>query len=326
MQVHFGRRAFTLVELLVVIAIIGILIALLLPAVQAAREAARRSQCSNNLKQIGLAMHNYENTHGVLPVGGYNCCWGTWVVGILPFVEQQAVYDGYDHGKYDNASRYWSGQNQIATGRRFSVYTCPSDQPSVVFGAMEAHSYLANHGNTGLEYTPVGHNMTGAIQDYDGIVYGGAPFVTSGGDDTLSVKEASYYQEPEVVPFSSIRDGLSNTLLVSEGIMGKEGTGDLRGMVWWASGGMFQTYLGPNSSQPDVMPSAGYCDPGNTKHPCTGKTSALGETHAARSEHVGGVNAANCDASVHFYSDSIAIDTWRALGSARGGEVISGEY
>src|SRR5512134_1942205 len=91
-----NRRGFTLVELLVVIAIIGILIALLLPAVQAARESARRTQCNNNLKQIALGMHNYADTYGgTFPVGEYSCCWGTWLVGLLPYVEQKTLYDQY---------------------------------------------------------------------------------------------------------------------------------------------------------------------------------------------------------------------------------------
>ena len=90
------RRGFTLIELLVVIAIIAVLIALLLPAVQAAREAARRAQCINNLKQIGLAMHNYESSNGSFPPGEKGCCWGTWHVFILPFVEQSALYNAWN--------------------------------------------------------------------------------------------------------------------------------------------------------------------------------------------------------------------------------------
>src|SRR5690349_18950231 len=91
------RSGFTLVELLVVIAIIGILVALLLPAVQAAREAARRSQCLNNVRQVGLGMHTYENTHSTLPVGAYGCCWGTWQVQMLPYMEREMMWRQYYH-------------------------------------------------------------------------------------------------------------------------------------------------------------------------------------------------------------------------------------
>ena len=89
------RHAFTLVELLVVIAIIGVLVALLLPAVQAAREAARRSQCTNNLRQIGVGIHNYESTWKTLPPGSYQAVFGTWILHLLPFVEQQALHSQY---------------------------------------------------------------------------------------------------------------------------------------------------------------------------------------------------------------------------------------
>src|SRR6476659_4602072 len=93
-----SKKAFTLVELLVVIAIIGVLVALLLPAVQAARESARRTQCTNNLKQVALALHNYGDTYkSAFPVGEYSCCWGTWLVALLPYIEQQSLYDQYKY-------------------------------------------------------------------------------------------------------------------------------------------------------------------------------------------------------------------------------------
>src|SRR5438309_204561 len=90
------KQAFTLVELLVVIAIIGVLVALLLPAVQSARESARRTHCHNHLKQVTLAVHYYaDNYRGAFPVGEYACCWGTWLVALLPYVEQQSLYEQY---------------------------------------------------------------------------------------------------------------------------------------------------------------------------------------------------------------------------------------
>src|SRR5947209_5924470 len=108
------RLGFTLIELLVVIAIIAVLIALLLPAVQAAREAARRSQCVNNLKQVGLGMHNYHDVNGSLPPGVKSCCWGTWLVFMLPQLEQQPLFNAwnfggdylYYQGQYDAPLRY----------------------------------------------------------------------------------------------------------------------------------------------------------------------------------------------------------------------------
>src|SRR5690349_6909248 len=89
------HQGFTLVELLVVIAIIGILVALLLPAIQSAREAARRSQCVNNMKQLGIAMANYHDVRKKLPIGSWSCCWGTWQMSILPFIEEQQLFDQY---------------------------------------------------------------------------------------------------------------------------------------------------------------------------------------------------------------------------------------
>src|SRR5437773_603844 len=138
-----SKHAFTLVELLVVLAIIGVLVALLLPAVQAARESARRNHCSNHLKQVTLATHNYADAHkSAIPVGEYGCCWGTWLVGLLPYVEQQNLYDRYKFfgaidlsgGNPDVTTRYGGAQNVAVTRQQIKTYTCPSDQKSLNLG------------------------------------------------------------------------------------------------------------------------------------------------------------------------------------------------
>src|SRR4051812_19719668 len=127
------RRGFTLIELLVVIAIIAVLISLLLPAVQSAREAARRAQCTNNLKQIGIAMHSYHDQQGSLPPGMKGCCWGTWLIFVLPQIEQTQMYNAwntYGNDRYSNADgdfRYGGAVNLTVTRSRISTYYCPSD-------------------------------------------------------------------------------------------------------------------------------------------------------------------------------------------------------
>src|SRR5262245_22393651 len=118
-----ARRAFTLVELLVVIAIIGVLVALLLPAVQAAREAARRMRCSNNLKQLSLGLHNYEDVHKTLPPAGINTNQMSWLVLVLPYIEQTNLYDRFNF----NAGA-WNANNRITIVKRVKIpiINCPS--------------------------------------------------------------------------------------------------------------------------------------------------------------------------------------------------------
>ena len=158
-------RGFTLIELLVVIAIIGVLMALLLPAVQSAREAARRAQCLSNLKQIALAMHQYHDVHSVLPPGKKGCCWGTWLVYVLPQLEQQPLYQRLEFLRhqlarraddYDLDLRYFGAANVTVTSTRLGVYLCPSDLTNApitstingVTYACTSQNYAANFGNT----------------------------------------------------------------------------------------------------------------------------------------------------------------------------------
>jgi prepilin-type N-terminal cleavage/methylation domain-containing protein len=218
-------NGFTLVELLVVIAIIGILVALLLPAIQAARESARRNQCVNNLKQIGVAFQNYHDVNRQLPIGAYSCCWGTWQPYLLPFIEEQQLADLYHYFPKDypifampSIYIYDSPENLQVTRSRISTLTCPSDEPQVTTpvpgGGPSAtpgvtmHNYVANFGNT----NHVGSTRLDPVKTE----YFGSPFV---GHEPSGGKP----QHNLVTKFKEISDGLSKTLMVSETVQGQAG-------------------------------------------------------------------------------------------------------
>ncbi|QDT54255.1 Type II secretion system protein G precursor [Caulifigura coniformis] len=310
------RHGFTLIELLVVIAIIAILIALLLPAVQQAREAARRTQCKNNLKQLGLAMHNYHDVHNGLPVGQYGCCWGTWMVSVLPFVEQGPLFNAYEHnrkygttlGPADDA-RYSSPVNRTVVQTRLAVYTCPSDTPGIYStNNYTKHNYLVNFGTTSQVQTPT----------LNGVQWRGAPFIRNS-DSPLSSGAARNQS------FRDLSDGLSSTLLLSEGLQGVGN--DLRGLGWWAGATQFSTYLGPNSNLPDSLSSNCTTDTNRPQMnlPCVATTTANPAMLAARSRHVGGVHVTLGDGSSRFISQNLDIGVWRSLSTSQGGEVV-GEF
>ena len=314
------RRGFTLIELLVVIAIIGVLIALLLPAVQSAREAARIARCSNNLKQIALGIHTYHEKFESLPVGAYSCCWGTWLVSALPYIEQDAAFDRYVHSKgfgIPGRHRYGHAENRPVTTRRIAAYVCPSDTPTDPADNWDitSHNYVANFGNTG--FVVDGEDVKyGAEQTMNGAVFGGAPFTISGWDGV----NAKCYA------FRHIPDGLSNTLMFSETVQGKGQ--DLRGFSWWGYAAGFETQLSPNSEAPDVMQGAGYClSSVRGNPPCIGPHSASNPmTMAARSRHESGVQVAMCDGSVNFVSNHIEIGIWRALSTSQGKESFKSPF
>ncbi|QDU74489.1 putative major pilin subunit [Bremerella volcania] len=300
-----ASRGFTLVELLVVIAIIGVLIALLLPAVQQAREAALRMQCSNNLKQLGLAIHNYHDTFLTFPGGNYGCCWGTWQVSILPFIEQENLYNNYNitDKYYDDTARYSGNQNTDVTVVRLNALTCPSDSPNEPFGTITSHNYGANYGNTGY--------AQGTI---NGVAFKGAPFKYVADN----VGSEGYFG------FRDITDGTANTVLFAEKLQG-EGE-DLRAYSWWGDGGSVSGYLMPNSSEPDRIYSASYCNNLPEKNlPCDVSTTSAPTVFAARSRHPGGVQVVLCDGSSRFVAETIQVDTLRNLMASRDGMVL-GEF
>ncbi|MDY0167891.1 MAG: DUF1559 domain-containing protein [Thermoguttaceae bacterium] len=172
-----------------------------------------------------------------------------------------------------------------------------------------------NYGNTGFvnNLSPIGPDRQ---QDMHGVKFLGAPFTIA---DHVTGRVQAF-------KLSSITDGTSKTLMVSELVQGH--SQDLRGFAWWGFGSGFMTYLSPNSHQPDVMQSAGYCNNELARNPpCVGPHSAsLPMTWASRSRHPGGVQSAMCDASVQFFSNDIAMDIWRALGTSQGKETIRDEY
>jgi prepilin-type N-terminal cleavage/methylation domain-containing protein/prepilin-type processing-associated H-X9-DG protein len=320
------RRAsgFTLVELLVVIAIIGILIALLLPAVQAARESARRSQCMNNLKQLGLAMQNHHDAYKALPsgVGSHGCCWGTWQVLILRFLERDSQFEGYRNfgGSDATGPRYGDAANLPVTGVRIPSLTCPSDMPSVHSGnGNTRHNYVVNAGNTSLY-----------ARDLNGVRFGGAPFRIYAGSASVGGADYDDLMAPNVgdgiygkpVPFLEIIDGLSNTMLASETLQGQNN--DHRGHIWWASVAGYVTYLMPNTSEPDTLTGGTCRNLQNDNPPCTTTATATRpRLIAARSRHPGGVQTIFCDGHATFITNNISSTTWNALGTSRGGEPIT---
>ncbi len=215
---RFSKAGFTLVELLVVIAIIGILIALLLPAVQAAREAARRSQCSNNIKQIGLALHNYVDVHKKLPP---YAVWGhaigtrpeapyhhTWLMAIMPFMEQQPLYDSADM----NAPAW----GQDFTAQRVAGLMCPSDsgftEPSETHG-LSITTYAACEGWDWWSQGVMSSSHPAAVQfpELAGLELMGV-FDSKG----VGSINGSATQVPRSTRFAEITDGTSNTILVAE--------------------------------------------------------------------------------------------------------------
>jgi prepilin-type N-terminal cleavage/methylation domain-containing protein/prepilin-type processing-associated H-X9-DG protein len=321
------RPAFTLIELLVVIAIIGILIALLLPAVQKIREAAARIKCTNNLKQFTLACHNYHDAYGQLPIGsqGRNSRDPDWaytgskprtplIARLMPYIEQTAFA-----ARYDMTKNFNSPPNTLIITTRFPMFDCPSDTAQAT-----------------------GHPQTGDLKSNYGVNWGSWSFRQQGGP-TNGVFPLNYGDAKGRSPFfldfgarfTEIADGTSNTLCMSEVLqtpwtqLPGQAFVDRRGRIWNDDTFCYEisTRLTPNSPRGDY----GYCDPADLRYPCDplskGLTSAAApDTYmAARSRHTGGVNASFCDGSVHFISNNIDPVTWVAMSSMAAGDLL-GDY
>lgn len=313
-----SERGFTLVELLVVIAIIGLLIGLLLPAVQSAREAGRRISCQNNLRQVGVAAHLHHDARKALPLGAYSWGFGTWATKLMPYFEETQAAQAYN-----TSVPYFDPANRPVTERRFATYTCPSDGRELstldaTFGSRRAdglpkHNYVANFGSTGFHPSGFGNDPPAAIYGSDTTAkFAGAPFRWCG--DT---------NPPSPVRFVEITDGLTKTIMFSETIQGRSAGGDdddFRGIVWHSEMCWFTGYLAPNASEPDISHSWFCHNPGNA--PCLEGLSSQQSpaTMAARSRHPNGVITLMCDGSNRFTSDNISIAEWRSLTTTQGNE------
>ena len=338
-------HGFTLIELLVVIAIIAVLIALLLPAVQSAREAARRIQCTNNLKQLGLASANYMDSNGCLPPTGTDASRNpndfSMKMKMLPFVEQRALFDTFNVSYYYNAAQNWTG-----TCTSISAFLCPSDpyRCNRAMAASPGSAYAfgeTNYANNLGTCT----SLVGGVMD--GPAYSFSP------------------QNPQIsspVTIASVTDGTSNTVIFSEMLRGNNTstpgrnavystsitysfpsspalTGDLmttlkslqttcqssttinpfttRGYSWnyhnCGVGGGYSHVMTPNQK------SCAFAGQGNP--PGIKEATLFGAT----SYHSGGVVVALLDGSVRFVKDSISLATWVAIATKAGGEVVSAD-
>jgi prepilin-type N-terminal cleavage/methylation domain-containing protein/prepilin-type processing-associated H-X9-DG protein len=329
---------FTLIELLVVVTLIGVLIALLLPAVQMAREAARRSQCTNNLKQLGLAMHNYLDTYNRFPFGSqlrptgnapgvipnfYR--WST-LASLLPFVEQAEKFDqlNLNHPLYATSTAV-SAENTTTVIRVVSTFLCPSDQGESVTPVL---------GFPAVRFAPTNY----AFCTGDGLVENGGAFDTRG----------MFFINSSVKP-GGVTDGLSKTIAASESLLGRAAAppgqpqdpdhvyatmysaplsdagcaspggfnvSDPRGFSW-VNGEyrctLFNAYYGPNSRTLDCL--GFYLSQAMPERLFTGWG-----WRAARSKHPGGVNGMMGDGSVQFYSNSVDLPVWRAMSTRSNGE------
>jgi prepilin-type N-terminal cleavage/methylation domain-containing protein/prepilin-type processing-associated H-X9-DG protein len=324
---HSG--GFTLIEVLVVITIIGLLIALLLPAVQAAREAARRMQCANNLKQLGIALHSYHDAVGSLPWGEGPDSWNNWSahVMLLPYLEQGALFNAFNFANYDFPGEpRLTSVNMTAEFTKLNVLLCPSDLDRL----SAPHGHVNYCTNAGTDYTLAPKGPPSGL-------FAQAPYC------------------PAAVRFQDITDGLSQTAALSERVKGVDMNSNVYDPLTPSS-----SLVEANGLQATTQVYYDFCKktaptPGVTLHAVPFPLTAFGSywfyggppstrynhimppntwscasdqengAYTASSRHPGIVNVLMADGSTRAVKQTIAIQTWWALGTRAGSEVISAD-
>ena len=343
-----SQRGFTLIELLVVIAIIGVLVSLLLPAVQAAREAARRSQCVNNMKQIGLALHNYHSTNDCFPPGmttGHARCnpgdrpgWSGWSAHamLLPYLEQNAIYNS---GNFEwapdmcNSTPGSSDINSTINNTTVNTFLCPSD-PNANRGNNRLNSYYASMGPDTRDHDVNSsgafsrNNPTGLRDFIDGSSNTIAFYESKAGkpqanrhnaNTTLGVADTSPTARMD---YAGNNPALILQLMQACVVNFRSNTNirDDKG-IRWAPGRKSYT-VGNTVATPNDQRMLGGI---SCRIGCGGCSSDAANIVPPSSFHPGGVNAMMADGSVKFFKDSIQLQTWWAIGSKSGGEAVSSD-
>jgi prepilin-type N-terminal cleavage/methylation domain-containing protein len=317
------RSAFTLIELLVVMAVFAVLIGLVLAAVQKVREAAARTQCLNNLKQLGLALHSYHDANKSFPKG---CQWprgvGSYprlslVIYLYPYLEQAGIYQAFNFNPKDTTVAPWesSANNPDLTGAIVPSWVCPSNSGASTVGNGRKDA--------------AGNPFTWMAGNYLAI------FAGTDSADALAMNSATALGPSFGAGLAQITDGTSHTLLLAEYVRATGDNGnDLRGAVWVDEAGASSVFTlppagvtgpyTPNTAASDVLY---HCtDLPAQNRPCRQDRSQSHGSAAARSMHPGGVNVLLCDASARFAGDSVNPATWAAAATIRGGEVAGSEF